>query len=175
VRQLVDAALGPDAWRSLLPEACAGRLLPTYWLNKVITVHCIDSVHWAVHLPHWHWHIQACHSVAAVGAILPCECSTSTSTIRLITGLSSPKTYIFYLFYLFIYLLLHLPSEEAGVTFGWPSRPVFKPCIMSYITYMQYMQLPRVAASSEFVSSNHPLPHTTHSVKQSHVLGPAYN
>jgi hypothetical protein len=40
------------------------------------------------------------------------------------------------------YLLLHLPSYEAGVEFGWPSRPAFKPC------RMPCMQLPRVAASS---------------------------
>jgi hypothetical protein len=59
--------------------------------------------------------------------------------------------------------LLHLPSYEAGVASGWPSRPALKPCSMPC------MQIPRVAASSGFVCScSHPFPHITHSVKQSH-------
>ncbi len=88
------------------------------------------------------------------------------------------------------------------MTFGWPSRPVFKPCIMSYNIYLfiitsaqlrsqcdvwlalkaslQTVQHALHAASESgryfwFVSSSHPIPHTTHSFKQSPMLGPVSN
>ncbi len=37
VRDDVEEALGAGAWADLLPRMCEGRLVPTPWLNKVMS------------------------------------------------------------------------------------------------------------------------------------------
>jgi hypothetical protein len=52
-----------------------------------------------------------------------------------------------------LFYLLHLPSYEAGVAFGWPSRPAFKPCSMPCMELCCVLKLSDMLTSEFFATS----------------------